>query len=87
MEGRSRKGKVEVVIMRKNCRYEIVTAQKIFEVFIVKWVVKVRILGNASFMAFLPYWIHLFFNFFCLTDTAIFPYTILYSYLNLLLKI
>ena len=60
---------------------------EIFEVLIVKWIVKVKILGNASFMAFLPNWIHLFFNFSCLTDTAIFPYTTLNCYLNLLSKI
>ena len=29
------------------------TQKKIFEVLVVKWVVKVRILGNASSMAFL----------------------------------
>ena len=50
------------------------TQKEIFEVLIVKWVVKVRILGNASSMAFLANWTHLVFNFSCPTDTAIFPY-------------
>ena len=36
MEGRSRKRKVGVVIMRKNGRYIIMKRQKIFEVLIVK---------------------------------------------------
>ena len=31
----------------------LVLSIKVFEVLIVKWAVKVRILGNASFMAFL----------------------------------
>ena len=48
--------------------------KKIFEVLIVKWVVKVRIFRNASSMVFLANWIHLVFNFSCPTDTAIFPY-------------
>ena len=47
--------------------------QKIFEVvLIVKQVVKVRILRYYGPLVNLMY---LFFNFPCLTDTAIFPYT------------
>ena len=49
--------------------------KKLFEVLIVEWDVKVRILGNASSMAFLANCIHLVFNFFCPTDNAIFSYT------------
>ena len=45
MEGRSSNNE-------KKGRYKIMKTQKIFEIFIVKWAVKVRILGNASFMAF-----------------------------------
>ena len=77
MEGRSRKGKVGVVLMRKNGRYITMKRQKIFEILIVKWVVKVRILGIGSSMVFLANWIHLFFNFSCPTHTDIFPYTTL----------
>ena len=87
MEGRSRRGKVGVVTMRKNGRYIIMRRQKIFKVLIVKCVVKVRILGSPSLMAFLANWIHLFFNFSCPTHTDIFPYTTPNQYLNLLSEI
>ena len=53
MEGRSRKGKVEVVIMRKKVGHNSENTKKVFEVLIVKWAVKVRILRNAFSMAFL----------------------------------
>ena len=52
--------------------YIIMKRQKIFEVLIVKWVVKVRILGNASLMVFLTYWIYLFFSTFPVQHTLIY---------------
>ena len=62
MKGRSRKGKVEVVIMRKRQVQSYETDKKIFEVLIVKWIVKVRILGNKC----------LFYCLFTQLDTPIF---------------
>ena len=47
--------------MRKKQEHNNENAKKIFEVLIIKWVVKVKILGNASSMAFLANWTLLYF--------------------------
>ena len=60
MERRNRKGKEEVVII-KNRQVHNNENSKILEALIIKRVVNVRILGNASSMAFLANWTLLYF--------------------------
>ena len=55
MEGRSSNNE------KKGRNIIMKTQKKIFEVLIIKWVVKVKILGNASSMAFLANWTLLYF--------------------------